>query len=330
MTKEQKFLLLIVLIISGASATYYVNDQKNIIAQQQQSAVQINEASLPVTEGINTGVFSSDISYLTPNKRGQGFEKIHVSITLDKGVISDISFSYDTPTNNDSADYLSSFKQSLNGVAFKGKRLADISLSRVGVASLTSRAFMRAISDISNKQSVNNSQNTTTTNESIISDTKNTTTVSNVVKPSTKMVVSQYANKYREDDENESEDDDYVSYVDPTPTNITTNPSQTQSVSKDGTYKTDVTYRAPDGYSETIHLSTDIKAGVINNFSFSYDSASNPTSAGYLSRFDSNLSKSLIIGKKITDISLSRVGGSSLTTRAFNKAIGQISLQSNG
>jgi hypothetical protein len=55
-------------------------------------------------------------------------------------------------------------------------------------------------------------------------------------------------------------------------------------------------------------------------------SKSGGTSKNYQSNFE-NSYKSLVLGKNIKSISLSRVGGASLTTNAFNQAIKSIANQ---
>ena len=45
-------------------------------------------------------------------------------------------------------------------------------------------------------------------------------------------------------------------------------------------------------------------------------------------RFDA-VYKTEVVGKKLTDINLSRVGGASLTSKAFNEAVADIIKQTN-
>ena len=92
--------------------------------------------------------YVNNVSYYTPSGMP---EVIHVNISILDGVISDITFSYDTPTNRESGQYLSRFSSSLNKSAIIGKRITNVSLSRVGGASLTTDAFMQAIQDTAAK-----------------------------------------------------------------------------------------------------------------------------------------------------------------------------------
>lgn len=101
----------------------------------------------------------------------------------------------------------------------------------------------------------------------------------------------------------------------PTPKPVTSSPVQ---------YVDNVSYNTPSGMPETIHVTVNILNGIISDVSFSYDSPTNRESGRYLSRFASSLNKNLIVGKKITNVSLSRVGGASLTTDAFMQAIQDI------
>lgn len=90
---------------------------------------------------------------------------------------------------------------------------------------------------------------------------------------------------------------------------------------KNGTYKATGTYRSPGG-TETVDLTVTLGAGVVVNAEL----ATHPSTRDaedYQGRFKSGY-KALVVGKKIDDISLSRVAGSSLTSGGFNQALEQI------
>lgn len=90
---------------------------------------------------------------------------------------------------------------------------------------------------------------------------------------------------------------------------------------KDGTYKADGAYQSPGG-SETVHLTVTLNDGTVTATEFTTD-ASGGTAKEYQGKFISGY-KSLVVGKKIDEVSLDRVAGSSLTSGGFNQALDQI------
>ncbi len=182
MTNQQKFFLLIVLIVAGAGATIYVNTNKsnlsvdnnskntasNIVdnidntsptvnnTQNTPSPVQntnptpVQAITSPVVQPVvkTPTQYVNNVSYYTPSGMS---EMIHVTISVLNGAVSDITFSYDSPTNRESGRYLSRFSSSLDKNLIIGKKLTNVSLSRVGGASLTTDAFMQAIQDTASK-----------------------------------------------------------------------------------------------------------------------------------------------------------------------------------
>jgi uncharacterized protein (UPF0333 family) len=151
MTKEQKFLLLIVLIVAGASVTYYYkNATPDVTAPQSQ----VTPVKTPTTNVVTTPTptttatahsFSSDVTYPVPEN---GSETIHVTVSLLGDTIQDVTFTYDTPRKSESRANIKNFERALPGMSLKGQKLSGVSLSRVGGASLTTNAFMQAISNI--------------------------------------------------------------------------------------------------------------------------------------------------------------------------------------
>lgn len=93
---------------------------------------------------------------------------------------------------------------------------------------------------------------------------------------------------------------------------------------KDGTYEADGSYESPAG-AESIRLSVTLKDGTVTDTSFSGTSAA-PKSQMYINNFSKGY-KSLVIGKKIDEISLSQVSGASLTPMGFNDALAKIANQ---
>lgn len=93
---------------------------------------------------------------------------------------------------------------------------------------------------------------------------------------------------------------------------------------KDGTYSATGEYATPGG-RESINVSVTLKGGVVSD-STAKGSASDGRAARYQRDFEANYQSS-VVGKRLEDISLSRVSGSSLTSQGFNDALDQIADQ---
>jgi uncharacterized protein with FMN-binding domain len=92
--------------------------------------------------------------------------------------------------------------------------------------------------------------------------------------------------------------------------------------SSKGIYDTEVSYRVPSG-EENIKVSITIDKDVISDIKVNL-SKTDKQSLEYQTGFE-NSYKSLVLGKNIKEVNLSRVGGASLTTNAFMEAIKSIS-----
>jgi len=101
----------------------------------------------------------------------------------------------------------------------------------------------------------------------------------------------------------------------------TTNTSTSTADYKDGTYSATGSYSSPGGL-ESIELTVTIKDGVITDTSL-VTNATNGDAKDYQAEFASAY-KSLIVGKNVERVTLSRVAGSSLTSNGFNRALEQI------
>lgn len=117
--------------------------------------------------------------------------------------------------------------------------------------------------------------------------------------------------------------------VDTTTTTTTTGTTQTpppvtSSVYKDGVYSAAGIYTAPSG-QESIGVSLTLAGDVVKDVSVTIN-ATNEDSKKYQQKFVAGY-KTLVVGKKISDISLSKVSGSSLTPNGFNDAIAKIEVQ---
>lgn len=93
---------------------------------------------------------------------------------------------------------------------------------------------------------------------------------------------------------------------------------------KDGSYEAEGNYTYPGG-SESITVQITLKDGVVTETSTDAPS-DNLASEFYQKQFIKTY-ESKVVGKKITDIMLDRVAGSSLTTQGFNTALEAIKAQ---
>lgn len=105
-----------------------------------------------------------------------------------------------------------------------------------------------------------------------------------------------------------------------TSTDEAATPSETGEYTN-GTYTATGSYVSPGG-QESIELTVTLEDGVITNSSL-VTNADNRDSRQYQNMFASNY-KTLVVGKDIDEVSLSRVSGSSLTSTGFNNALDQI------
>lgn len=104
----------------------------------------------------------------------------------------------------------------------------------------------------------------------------------------------------------------------PTPTPIAT-PEAPAATKKTLTAKTD--YRTPSREAVSISVTLELTGDTVTAVNSTYTGGA--TDSNYQNRFDGAY-KTHVIGKKLSEISLSRVGGASLTSAAFNKAVGQM------
>lgn len=167
MSKEQKLLLLFVILASGIGATMYVTQKKAVEtspaensatkqptatapAQQNTSATAQPQGSVtqqPTSQVIaQPQKLSTSVTYQVPEEHSN---TLSVTVVLSKGIITDVTFS-ENPTNGESREYYEKFTRNFNKSAVVGKALKDVSLSRVGGASLTTGAFNSALSELSN------------------------------------------------------------------------------------------------------------------------------------------------------------------------------------
>ncbi|MDR7082988.1 uncharacterized protein with FMN-binding domain [Arthrobacter ginsengisoli] len=90
---------------------------------------------------------------------------------------------------------------------------------------------------------------------------------------------------------------------------------------KDGTYSADGNYVSPNG-NETVGVSLTVAGGAVSDVQIT-PHPSNPNTKKFQGEFAGGI-KSQIVGKKLDEIKVSKVAGSSLTSGGFNQAVEKI------
>lgn len=93
------------------------------------------------------------------------------------------------------------------------------------------------------------------------------------------------------------------------------------------TYESDVSYTTPGGTSHDMTISLTLNNGVVVGADVVYDGGEG-YSNNHQRRFDAAF-EGEVLGQSLSSISLSRVGGASLTSEAFNDAVADISTQAD-
>lgn len=110
----------------------------------------------------------------------------------------------------------------------------------------------------------------------------------------------------------------------PKPTAITepiTQATATSSTFKDGVYTSKVTYLNPIKNEYALDVSLTVKDNLVTATAVTYSQGAEKDPNAQ--RFEGAY-KTEVLGKSLENISLSRVGGASLTTNAFNEALIEI------
>lgn len=95
---------------------------------------------------------------------------------------------------------------------------------------------------------------------------------------------------------------------------------------KDGTYTADGSYKIPEeGKSESISVSLTLKGGVVTDSTIKQEAVDHK-SVLYQEVFAQGY-KEFVVGKKIDEIKVDVVSGSSLTSIGFNEAVSKIKTQ---
>ncbi|XAS63058.1 hypothetical protein VUN84_12140 [Micrococcaceae bacterium Sec5.8] len=90
---------------------------------------------------------------------------------------------------------------------------------------------------------------------------------------------------------------------------------------KDGTYSADGNYVSPNG-QETVGVTMTLAGGAVSDVQIT-PHPSNPNTKKFQGEFAGGI-KSQIAGKKLDEIKVSKVAGSSLTSGGFNQAVERI------
>lgn len=117
---------------------------------------------------------------------------------------------------------------------------------------------------------------------------------------------------------------DTTASVSPSTSAEATTSSTSTSTFKDGTYTAEGDYQTPGG-GESIGVTVTLTSGVITDASVDQQ-GQRGESQEYQAKFASGF-KTLVVGKKIDEVSLTRVAGSSLTSSGFNDALDAIENQ---
>lgn len=115
-------------------------------SKTKDTAVPVNNtSSTPASTGYKDGTYTASASYMVPH----GQNNIQVSLTLSGGKLSSVSTT-DSYSDRESAMYIDSFKSALSA-QIVGQPLSDISPSRIGGASDTTKGFNDALDIIRNE-----------------------------------------------------------------------------------------------------------------------------------------------------------------------------------
>lgn len=113
--------------------------------------------------------------------------------------------------------------------------------------------------------------------------------------------------------------------LDTTPAVDSVTQTQTSSIYKDGTYSAVGKYNNPGGGEESINVSVTLSDDVVKDVTVT-GNAARGDSKKYQEKFISGY-KTMVVGKKISDIALTKVSGSSLTPKGFMDALAKIETQ---
>ncbi|QQS60315.1 FMN-binding protein [Candidatus Falkowbacteria bacterium] len=119
-------------------------------------------------------------------------------------------------------------------------------------------------------------------------------------------------------------DDEFLIPLDEQPTTSTQEPAVMTASYKNGTYSSVGEYTSPGG-TEQVGVSVTLQDDIITEVTFEAK-AERPASVKFQGIFAGDY-KQFVVGKKIDEVQLSKVSGSSLTPKGFNDALAKIKAQ---
>ena len=108
------------------------------------------------------------------------------------------------------------------------------------------------------------------------------------------------------------------------PLNTPETPTTSVRTYKDGTYTAEGAYVSPGG-DESINVTLVLKDGILVDSTVK-SLATRPVSVKMQTAFISGY-KTLVVGKKLSEVTLTKVSGSSLTPKGWNDALAKIQIQ---
>jgi hypothetical protein len=135
------------LVAAGTGTVIWMNRDdrsKDMSSMDMSSAAGAPATPTPVASDgtYKDGTYSADGTYLSPG----GNEKIGVTLTIANNVVSDVSIKTYGATS-DSQEHQQQFKDGISAIVV-GKKVNDVSVSRVSGSSLTSTGFNNALETI--------------------------------------------------------------------------------------------------------------------------------------------------------------------------------------
>ena len=233
------------------------------------------------------GTYRSEVRYEVP----YGYiEPMSLEVTVADGVITESVVDFEI-VNPVSGDYVRSFERYYKDKVI-GQPITEVSLARLGGASLTNVAFDAALEKIK-IEAAGGALASATEDEALPLLLPGTPTEDGIV-------------------------------LGPVPTT----PSYTDADLKDGTYSNEVRYEVPFEHVGLMSLEVTVAEGVITDSVVEFE-VTNPVSESYARSFD-NYYKDEVVGQSLAEVSLARVGGASLTNAAFDAALEKIKAEASG
>ncbi len=118
-------------------------------------------------------------------------------------------------------------------------------------------------------------------------------------------------------------DPDTQANVTQTDTIQSSNETDSSDIYKDGKHTVTTSYVAPGDANHTVIVTITLKDDIVTSSDIAFGGDQVEASSNFQSKFTAAY-QTEVIGKTIDSIKLSRVGGASLTTNAFNEAVAKI------